>query len=50
MQKMEEQRKALFPDRFPPATTPAGTRTNKRKSKGGIGSFGMSLINTDLPK
>jgi hypothetical protein len=50
IQKMAEQNKMLHPDRFPPATTPAGTRTNKRKSKGGIGSFGMSLINTDLPK
>lgn len=48
IQKMDEQRKALFPDRFPPATSPAGTRTNKRKSKGGIGSFGMSRINDDL--
>lgn len=34
----------------PPITSPAGTRTNKRKSNRGIGSYGQSLINLDLPK
>lgn len=34
----------------PSAVAPAETRTNKRKGKGGLGAFGMNLINLDLPK
>jgi hypothetical protein len=48
--EIAKQREARQASMTPSATTPAGTRTNKRKSKGGIGAFGMSLINTDLPK
>lgn len=34
----------------PPITSPAGTRANKRKSNRGIGAYGQSLINLNLPK